>query len=162
MDEFASRTYPVKEHMRFQRRMWIVERVGWGVLAGVAALALTGLFGVGWLSKANATGGGLTVQYERFQRATKVAEFTFRFDAGDGERRLVLDRTFQANYEISSIQPEPLRSEAGLDGMTFTFATGASGGTVSLWAHPRSYGISRIEARSGDAAPAAFSVMVYP
>src|SRR5215475_8161443 len=29
MDELASRQYPVHEHMAFQRRMWIVQRIGW-------------------------------------------------------------------------------------------------------------------------------------
>ena len=29
MDELASRKYPVREHMGFQRRLWTIERIGW-------------------------------------------------------------------------------------------------------------------------------------
>jgi len=162
MDEFASRQYPVQEHMHFQRRMWLVERVGWAALTAIALLALTGLFGTGWLSKATADGKDLSIRYERFQRATKLAEFSFRFAAGEGERSLHLNTAFQQNYEIASIQPQPSRSQAGEDGLTLTFATSPAGGMVSLWAHPRSYGISEIEARSGSAPPLAFSIIVYP
>jgi hypothetical protein len=45
MDELASREYPVREHMGFQRRMWVIERIGWLVLAAITLLALLGLFG---------------------------------------------------------------------------------------------------------------------
>jgi hypothetical protein len=51
MDEFASRRYPVQEHMRFQHRTWLIERIGWFVLAFIVLLALLGLFGSGFLSK---------------------------------------------------------------------------------------------------------------
>jgi len=162
MDEFASRAYPVKEHMRFQRRTWLIERVGWATLAAIALLALTGLFGIGWLSKAKVAGDGLAIDYERFERATRLAEFTFHFGPGQGERNLHLNRTFQKNYEITSILPAPVRAEAGGDGLMMTFAVPPSGGAVVLWAHPRSYGISHLEARAGDGPPLSFSIMVYP
>lgn len=162
MEEFASRQYPVQEHMRFQRRMWVAERIGWAVFVGLALLALTGLFGSGFLSKGRVAGSGLSVEYERFERATRLSEFAFHFHPGEGERTLHLNRVFQKNFEITRVQPKPVRSQAGSDGFSLTFAVPASGGTVMLWAHARRYGISHIEARAGDAAPLAFSIMVYP
>ena len=57
MDEFASRLYPVREDMRFQRRSWMVERAGWLVLTAIALAALTGVFGNGPLSTARAGAG---------------------------------------------------------------------------------------------------------
>lgn len=50
MDERDSLHYPVREHMRFQRRFWVVERIGWMVLAAIPLLALTGVFADGALS----------------------------------------------------------------------------------------------------------------
>ena len=44
MDEFASRHYPVQENMRFQKRSWIVERLGWLVLLAIAVVGLSGVF----------------------------------------------------------------------------------------------------------------------
>jgi hypothetical protein len=163
MDEFASRHYPIKEHMGFQRRMWVVERIGWLVLVAIALIALTGLLGNGWLSQATANNGGLSVEYERFARATKLERFIFRFPPGArGERALSLNRVFQENFEIASIEPRPVRSEAGPDGPRMIFAVPSSGGAVTVWAHARGYGISRIEARGGESEPLAFSIMTYP
>lgn len=162
MDEFASRHYPVQEHMRFQRRMWAVERVGWSLLAAVALLGLTGLFGNGWLSQGSIAGTGLSVEYERFERATRLSAFAFHFPPGEGERRLHLNRAFQQNFEISRIQPEPVRGQAEGDGFSLTFPMPTGGGTVMLWAHARGYGITRIAARAGETPPLTFSIMIYP
>lgn len=162
MNEFASRDYPVKEHMRFQRRMWVIERAGWAVLVLIAALGLAGLFGSGFLSQGKIEGGSLSVAYERFERASRLSEFSFRFAPGQSERTLHLNGDFQRSYEITRIQPEPVRSEASGEGLSLTFAVPSSGGTVVLRAHARSYGISRIEVGADNAPPLAFSVMIYP
>lgn len=162
MDEFASRRYPIHEHMRFQRRAWLVERIGWGLLTALALAGLAGLFGTGWLSKNTLNGGALSVEYERFERRTRIAAWHFHFPPGESERSLHLNRTFQKNFEVTGVQPQALRSEADGNGLRMTFAVPASGGTVTMWLHPRDYGIFNIEARAGDGAPLSFSVLVYP
>src|SRR5262245_27034078 len=78
MDEFASRQYPVQEDMAFQRRMWIVQRIGWALLGIISLAALCGPFGYGILSKRTATGAEMSIEYERFERATRRASFVFR------------------------------------------------------------------------------------
>jgi hypothetical protein len=45
-DEFANRRVPRREDMRFQRRSWIAERVGWAVLI-VLALRFSRWFAFG-------------------------------------------------------------------------------------------------------------------
>jgi hypothetical protein len=162
MDELASRKYPVREHMRFQRRMWVVERVGWVVVAAIVLLALLGLFGTGVLSKRSIEAGSLTVEYDRFERASRLSQFTFHFAPSPNvERRLRLNNAFQRNYEISSIQPPPTRSIAdGLD-LTFTAPAGSAADVV-IWAHAHSFGRTEIEARADNEPPLTFSVMVYP
>jgi len=44
MDEYASRQYPVGEHMTFRRPTWIVRRIGSIVLAVIIAAALPSAF----------------------------------------------------------------------------------------------------------------------
>jgi hypothetical protein len=150
--------------MGFQRRAWIVERAGWLALTAVALLALSGLFGVGALSTASIANGSLTVDYERFQRVTRLAKFTIRFaPAPDKARRLRLSRTFQENYEISSTQPPPANSHATPDGLELVFSAAEAGaGEAVIWAQPRSYGRMWIDAAAGDGAPARFWIFVYP
>jgi hypothetical protein len=162
MDELASRKYPVREHMRFQRRMWVIERIGWVVLAAITLLAFSGLFGTGALSKRNIEAGSLTIEYDRFERASRLSQFTFHFaPSPNGERRLRLNTAFQRNYEISSIQPPPSRTSAdGLD-LTFTAPAGSAADVV-IWAHAHSFGTMQLEARADDEPPLKFSIFVYP
>ena len=101
-DEFASRRVSGREDMRFQRRSWIAERVGWAVLIVLALIGLIGAFGTGPLSWQTASGGSLSVEYERFQRITRLARFTFDVRAQGGpEVQLHLNEAFQQNFEIS-------------------------------------------------------------
>jgi hypothetical protein len=148
--------------MRFQRRTWLIERIGWLVLALIVLLALLGLFGSGFLSKRSVEAGTLTIQYERFQRATRLVQFTFHFaPSPNSERRLQLNAAFQRNYEIGSIQPPPARSSA--DGLNLTFAAPPGNpADVVIWAHPRAYGTTRFEIRVDDEPPLTFSAFVYP
>ena len=164
MDEFVSRLVPVKEDMRFQRRSWIVERIGWSVLVLLALIGLSGLFGIGPLSWQTAKGGSLSVEYERFQRITRLARFTFEArPQTEPELRLHLNEAFQKNFEISKIQPEPTRTAAGSDGMDLVFPTdGANATRVVIWAHSRHYGSNDIAARVGNEVPVPFWVFVYP
>jgi hypothetical protein len=164
MDEFASRQFPVREDMRYQRRSWIVERAGWAVLVLLALIGLSGAFGTGPLSWQTVSGGSLTVEYERFQRATRLARYTFEARAQNApELQLHLGGDFQRNFEISDIQPRPARSATGPDGLDLSFATaGAGAGRIVIWAHSRRYGANNVNVRLGSDAPLSFWVFVYP
>lgn len=163
MDEFASRQYPVRENMRFQRRTWIAERIGWTILVLITLVALSGVFGNGPLSWQTASGGSLTVDYERFQRVTRLSRFTFEIGRQSGpELQLHLSSAFQQNFEISNIQPQPTRSTAGADGIDLAFAGKGAGARIIIWARSRRYGVSNISARLGEEAPVPFWVFVYP
>jgi len=162
MSEFQSRNYPIKEDMDFQRRSWTVERTGWLILGVIMVAALVGLFGYGPVSKAHLNGNDLKLSYERFQRSTKLATYVFRLGGGSaGERQLTLGPRFQTGYEITSIQPQPLQSTAGPDGLTLKFGATGDNQTVVIWAHPRAYGLVRISVASGNERHPIWS-FVYP
>jgi hypothetical protein len=166
LDERQDRQHPVPEDMRFQHRTWIVERVSWLALGLLVCVALAGLFGQGPLSRATASTGeqGIAVDYERFQRITRIARFEIRmapFDSQDATLRL--SRQFQESYEVSSIQPWPLRSTAGPETLELAFARPASGDLlVTIWAHPRRYGLMRVQASGDRGGPVQLPIIVYP
>ena len=164
MDEAASRTYPVREDMRFQRRSWLIERGGWLALAVIAVLGLSGLLGNGPLSWAHEAAGPLTVSYERFQRATRTSAFVFEVThQGGGEMTLHLGAPFARDFEVSSIQPPPLRSTTGPDGLDFVFAAaGAGKSRVVIWARARSDGLSRVAVAADRGPPGRLDIFVYP
>lgn len=164
MDEFASRTYPVQEHMKFQRGTWIVQRAGWIALAVLLLAAISGLLGGGLLSKGTATNSSMTVAFEKFERTTRLTQFTFDFSPqNSAERRLRLNRAFRDNFEFTSIQPAPSRSAAGPDGLELTFAmVPSSANQVVIRARPRTYGSVEMAARADDGAALNFRVFIYP
>lgn len=44
-DELLDRNYPIQEDMRFQEKLWKLERVGWIALTLVVTITLLGVFG---------------------------------------------------------------------------------------------------------------------
>jgi hypothetical protein len=164
MDEFASREVPIREDMRFQRRSWIAERIGWSVLVILALIGLSGAFGTGPLSWQKTSSGSLSVEYERFQRATRLARFAFEAKGQTApELRLHLSRAFQNDFQVADIQPRPTRSAAGPDGIDLSFAAeNTSDARIVIWAHSRRYGKCDITAQLGGEAPVSFWVLVYP
>jgi hypothetical protein len=161
MRELQSRNYPIREDMHFQRRTWLIERIGWTLLGLIILAALAGLFGYGPASHATLQSGDLRASYERFQRVTKLAKYTFHLGGSDVERELVLGPAFQAGYEISDIQPHPLDSSGGPDGLTLRFGTASGDLTVVIWAHPRRTGSVTIPISSGNEGETLWS-FVYP
>lgn len=164
MDEFASRRYPVQENMRFQRRSWIVERAGWIMLTMIALAGLTGVLGNGPLSWAHADAGPLTISYERFQRATRVSRFSFEVMPTAGpDLTLSLGESFQRDFEVTSIQPPPLRTRVGPNGIELTFAARAGAPSrIVIWAHSRRYGSQTITAAANGGPPVSLWLFVYP
>jgi hypothetical protein len=162
MRELQSRDYPIQEHMRFQRWTWIVERAGWLLLAVVIGAALAGLFGYGPVSQGRLQSGDLRASYERFQRVTKLAKYTFHLGGAEAERQLTLGPAFQAGYEVSDIQPRPVHSSGGRDGLTLRFGASSGGDlAVVIWAHPRQAGSITIPISYGNERQAMWS-FVYP
>lgn len=102
----------VDQDMRFQRREWAVQRIGW--VAGVLVLAasLAGALGHGPLSHAEAEGldGALHVKYERIVRSNRPVDLTFSLAAGTGnETVLWLSREMMERMSVEAVRPEPVR-----------------------------------------------------
>ena len=116
--EYASRSHPIEEDMRLQRRVWRFERVGWAVLLLIVALTLAGLFSKGPLSSVQVStkDGSLTVKYERFSRYGAQDDMVITSIGAPGKTRdLVLGKELLAGASIEGLnpQPEPTRSDGG-------------------------------------------------
>ena len=164
MRERHDRNYPVLENMRLQNAFWASERATWIVLAVILLIALSGVLAHGPLSKSTVTDGGLSLTYERFQRATALARFNARILVSYGdEASLTLSAPFADSFQIADIEPRPLRSSAGPQGLEFVFQAPTTGElSVVLWAHPRSFGRFDLGAAAGPEGRVAFSILVYP
>ena len=158
----------INEDMEFQRRSWIVQRVGWLVFALVILLAALGLFGDGILSdaKAGQEEGALWLEYPRFERFED--EFQMRVHANEGavadsEIRIHLDQNYLNGVEVKSVSPEPDSELLDANGITYVFKiNGSSPFTAHFYVIPRKAGplsgIFRLQ--NGDSVD--FSQFIYP
>lgn len=117
----------IEQDVQYAEREWTAERVGWGLLLLVVALALAGLFGNGPLSwtTIKSSQGDLDVAYERFGRRGGSQELTVRTTA-DAARNGTWELFFSLDYlnalQVTSITPEPESVAADRGGVRFTFS----------------------------------------
>jgi len=118
----------IQEHLEFQRKSWIAERIGWVFLWLVSAAGLAGVFGQGPLAQTEAgEAGGLRVQYERFLQTDASSELRIHLPPSDGaEQSLTVGWDYMREMEIQKATPLPLRMEAAAGSVRFVFAV-ASG-----------------------------------
>jgi hypothetical protein len=154
----------ISEDMRYQRREWVVQRVGWGLMAGFVAAGAAGLFGSGPLARAAVDTGGLRVEYDRYARLDAPTEMTIEATDARSDLRIWISRDFLAATEVEHITPEPDSTELHADRVVHVFrgTKVAAPRGVSLDLRPR-----RLGPRSGalgleGGASAEIHQIVYP
>lgn len=158
----------IDENMEFQRRSWIIQRVGWAIFTLVILLAALGLFGDGVLSNAQAgqPDGGFWLEYPRFERFED--EFRMKVHAGEGaaaerEIRIQLNQRYLDAIEVNHISPEPDSEIKDADGVTYVFKTDRSSRfTAHFYMLPRKVGplSGTFRLQNGDRVD--FSQFIYP
>ncbi len=129
-DEFLDRNYPIQEDMRFQEKLWKLERTGWIILTLIVAITLLGVFGAGPLSQTSAQtpGGDLDIRYQRFERNGATSQLQVKARAGsDGQVWLAIDGALLERFTVESIHPQPFAAEAFGNGMRLQFQPDAQG-----------------------------------
>jgi hypothetical protein len=165
-DEFASRSYPIREDMAVQQRDWIMERCGWLAMATVLFFALLGLFSRGPLSDAVAAGpgGNPTIAYDRFVRSQAETRFAIA-GSFDGENlELRLGRGFLDAYELRAIQPEPTGGRSDSEAVYYSFPLREPGAPIRITIDAKrvGWGSSAAEFGFGAAPGIAISQFAYP
>ncbi|BBP65162.1 hypothetical protein PHLH5_27030 [Pseudomonas sp. Cab53] len=129
-EDFHSRTFPVREDMAYQLKVWRFERVGWYGLVLLVILTLLGLFSRGPLSsrEVRSDDGGLTVEYERFHRNRSTNPLTAHLKgAPNAVLEVELGGDWLEGFDVEALQPQPLRSAAAGKGMKFWVQADAQG-----------------------------------
>ena len=153
--------------MPHHRVAWRVERIGWTAMALAIVAALVGVFGGGPLSSVHAGGGGLAIEYQRFQRSSAENDYRFDLDAAlvrDGRLRLRLDQALLDDMELDSIIPEPEAVIAGNDHTEFVFlaAPGNGQARVVFRFRPATFGRRAGRVEVPGAPPVVIDQFIYP
>ena len=128
----------VGEDLGFQERWWSLERMVWGVFALILLADVLGVFGRGWLSKAELhnPASGMAVKYERVQRAMTPSVISIQLApqaVHNGTVQLFVSSTLVQELGAQRIIPQPEHSAIGGGGITYTFLTnGTEPLTVNL------------------------------
>ncbi len=158
----------ISQDLDFQRRMWAVERVGWGVMALTALAALLGLFGPGLFN--NATVGSkeapLWVEYKRFGRfqAPTTLRIHLRPDVGrDGKVRVSLNLDYLNGVQIQQVTPQPQIVEAGSKQLTYVFQVTEPNQPMAVTFHLQTQQIGLLSGQVGlSKHELRFSQFIYP
>lgn len=107
----------------FQRRDWLVQRVGWALMLVVVLAAAGGLLGRGPAARATIgdAGAPIRIEYMRIIRHATAERLTMRLANVTGERRIVLDSAIVAALEIQRVVPAPIRMDGVAGGVAYTF-----------------------------------------
>jgi hypothetical protein len=116
----------IDQDLDFQRRAWMIQRVGWAVMTVFVLAAAAGVLGSGPLSHARADlPGTMSVEYQRFARFETNETLTVRLEpaaTGADTVRLSLDRAFLDAARMASVLPTPTRVESAAGGLVYVFA----------------------------------------
>lgn len=149
---------PIREDMRFQRRYWLFERIGWTILLLIMAAAAAGTFAGGPLSAAGSAGDGFDATYERFGRRGVDTSLSVN---------LASSRTLWVQgmdgFDVLAVEPRPATVRSERDGLAYDFTPGAGAVVATFRLKPRAWGLQRVGiAATPDARPVPLDIFVYP
>jgi hypothetical protein len=116
----------VGEDLDFQRKWWRFEDAVWCFFLAVLICDLLGLFGRGWLAKAQRStpDGALTLHYERVERASTPSIMTMDLGSQavhNGRVQLFVSDSVVKPLGAQRVSPQPQISTIGDGGIMYTF-----------------------------------------
>jgi hypothetical protein len=157
------------QDLKFQRRSWRVQRIGWIIMAIILAAAFLGLFGTGPLSDTTVSdpSGNLRLEYERFIRfnSPTVLRIAVRPEAApDGNLQLWFSRDYLEGVRIEQITPRPLQEELSNGRLVYTFLGPILGDLTIIEFHLTAYQTGTLNGQFGinDGQALQFRQFSYP
>jgi hypothetical protein len=157
------------QDLPFERKTWLIQRIGWIVMLVAVVAGLLGLFGRGWLSQATAGGPGnpLRIEYERFTRHSSPTQLTLRLAAGaapDGKARIRFSKPFLDGIKVEDVHPHPDSVEAAEAHVVYVFrvAHPDKPSTITFQIEPEDYWSRQGDAGIEGKEPVRFSQFVFP
>ncbi len=156
--------------MTFQRRSWVVQRIGWIVMLLIVSAGLAGLFGSGPAAHAElgSRDSPLSLKYERFIRQYAPHALSIEIDqsalATDSTAQVWLDQGWLAGNEIVSIIPTPVQSWNAGDRTYYRFRVvpGAGRSIITIAMNSKSAGSRNGRIGLASQAGHSFRQFIYP
>lgn len=166
-DEERSRHSPVQENMSWQRLEWRIQRIGAVLLMIIVLAGACGLFSKGFLSNRTLTSddGRLQVEYQRFGLFDSDMSMVIReLRTGNGPLVITLSSEAMDNFQIQTLQPQPLRAVSTHHQMTISWPRDSVENGASVWIglQPQKPGYYPITISTSEGSRVQFSQWIYP
>lgn len=157
----------VGEDLEFQRKWWRFERVIWVIFLLILAADVLGVFGRGFLSKAElrTPDQSLFVKYERTERASTPSILTVHFGPAaihEGKVQLLVSQSLIRKLGNQRISPQPSASVLTSTGILYTFPIASAPAIVEFALEPSFPGIQSFSMQVPGSAPVQAKVVVVP
>jgi hypothetical protein len=160
--------FPIKEDLHYQQVTWAVERAGWAVMAVIVVAALAGLFGgSATRDEARDASDRLQVSYQHYQRHSDPTDIKLTVDTrGQSLFEITVAASLASSFEIRTIVPQPIESQAHEGGLLLKFAATPDGGApaqITITGVPT--GAGRVAGNIGllgETSGAPLDIFVYP
>lgn len=159
----------IDQDLQFQRRAWVVQRIGWIAMVLIILAGLAGLFGNGPLSTTikRSADGVVRIEYDRFDRfdsPTALKIFTRPEAARGDELRIHLSRDYMQGVQIQRVVPEPEHTELDNGGITYVFRLARPAQEAAVVFHFKMDIVGPLsgQLRAGNAEPLTINQFVYP
>jgi hypothetical protein len=155
----------LNEPLPFQRREWLVQRIGWVLMALVIVAGALGLFGDGPLAQRKAANSALQIEYDSLlhRNAQTTWVLTVRAPPREGRYRLALDASWARQFRIDDIEPRPQSTAPDGGRWIYEFRSQEGRATPILFhVEPRSIGRFEGSVQLEGAPPLAVTQFVYP
>jgi hypothetical protein len=160
----------IEEDFGFQKKSWVIQRIGWVIFTLILIGGALGLFGdMGPLAdgRAASANGQLQVEYKQFLQYLSPVHVHIQVDppetSGDTVR-LWIDREYLNTFTLQDMTPQADRVEVGTDRVTYEFPLSAPGQPISITLSMRYMEAGRLSPRLGleDGETVEFWQLVYP
>ena len=163
----ADNDVAIGEDLAFQRRWWRFERVIWGFFCLLLICDVVGLFGRGWLAKAQAADPSRTflLDYERTERASTPSIMTIHFYPSairEGKVQLFVSEDLIKTLGAQRISPQPEMSVIGNGGITYSFPATQTPAIAEIQLQPSFPGIHHFSIQTPGNQAVRATVLVVP
>ena len=111
----------MEENIDVQKKGWVIQRVGWIVMAVFVAMAAFGFFGDGIVSKKNIQSGVQKLEYQKYSRFESAMELKFDLNSATQQNIISFPVNYLGNFRIESILPEPKQNQSGNERVNYVF-----------------------------------------
>lgn len=127
----------IDQDLSFERREYVVQRIGRAAMVLIVVAALLGYAGTGPLSltQTESSTGSLGVIYERFGRRGHSTDITLHVDgsvAENGEIDVWVSSDYLDRMQLDGITPQPDQAASADEGVVYTFLVDEPGDPLTV------------------------------